>query len=192
MEEKYTDTITSQIRSVLWSHLYSSIIMSVMGLFAFWWFMSKNIWQQLISSAFIIAYACVMYSKGERLAKRDKYSVSTLKPYPLKGVVLSLSVSAITFLLWLCFYITWNYMSIDGSIEGVSGIIFNMLFMVWTYMYNGIMGAYHGGIHWYAHVLMYLVPTLSLGIGYFAGYKDFDISEKIDESMYEREKSDKK
>lgn len=179
-------TIWTQLRSVIWSHLYISLVLTAFGFGAFWWFLAQSVWKQIFSVICMVVYFCVLYTKGARCARQDKRSFSKQKPYALKGVVLSLGISAVTLVLWLFFAMTWSFMTIDGNISGYSGVIYNFAFYIWTFCYNGFLGLHQGGIYWYMHIVMYAFPALAVGVGYFAGYKDFSFADRAIAGIYEK------
>ncbi len=187
MDNENEITIWSQLGSALWSHLYIAFITTAFGFGAFWWFLVQNNWKQLYSVICMFIYFCVLYTKGAKIARQDKRSFSAQKPYALKGIVLSLGISAVTLLLWVMFRMTWVYMTIDGNISGYSGVVYNFAFIVWTFCYNGFMSLYQGGMHWYMHIVMYALPAAALGIGYFAGYKGFSFADRMTMGMYEKQ-----
>lgn len=184
-------TIWSQLAYVIRSHLYVALITTAFGFGAFWWFLVQDTWKQLFSVICMIIYFCTLYTRGERCAKQDRRSVSKQKPYALKGVVLSLGISAVTLLLWALFRVTWSFMVIDGSISGYSGVVYNFAFIIWTFCCNGFMSLYQGGMHWYMHIVIYALPALALGLGYFAGFKSFSVADRVSgyaaKRMYEKE-----
>lgn len=179
-------TIWTQMRSVLLSHLYMSLITTAFGFGAFWWFLVQDNWKQLFSVICMIIYFCVLYTKGSKIARQDKRESARTRSYALKGVVLSLGIAAVTFILWALYRVTWVYMTIDGNISGYSGVVYNFAFMVWTFCYNGIMCLHEGGMFWYAHIIIYAFPALSLSAGYFAGMKGFSFSDSVISRMYEK------
>ena len=180
-------TVGSQIKSVLLTHLYTALITLVFGLGAFWWFLAQDKWKQLYAVICSIIYLCVMYTKGEKIAKQDKRTVSVTRPYPMKGFVISLSITAVTLILWLLFRMTWSFMVIDGNIWGWSGVVYNAAFVVWTYFCNGLMNIDGGHIEGYMYIVLVLLPAVGLGLGYFAGYKGFLLTEYAAKNMYEKE-----
>ncbi len=180
-------TIWKQLRSVIWSHLYMSMITMVFGFGAFWWFIVQDTWKQIFSALSLIAYFCALYTKGTKIARQDRRESSTTKPFALKGVVLAAGLGAATFFLWLLYIMAWNFMTIDGSIAGYSGVVYNFGFMLWTFCYHGFLGLFKGGVHWYMHIVIYVFPAIALGIGYFAGMKEFSFTESVNKRMYEKE-----
>lgn len=180
-------TIWGQIKSVLWTHLYMSLITMAFGFGAFWWFIMQNNWKQLFSGICLAIYFCMMYTKGTKIASQDRRESSATKSYALKGVVLGIALGAVTFLLWLLYRMTWLYMTIDGGISGYSGVVYNFVFMIWTFCYHGFLGLFKGGMYWYMHIAIYVFPILALGLGYFAGMKEFSFTAAFNKRLYEKE-----
>lgn len=175
-----------QIGSVILSHLFIVLVVSAFGFGAFWWFLTKALWKELFSVICTAIYFFVLFFKGQKIAAHDKKSYSDETPFAWKGLILALGPMIITFILWLLYRMTWVFMTIDGSISGYSGIFYNIVFTIWTFPFNGIICLYEGGMFWYGHLILYLVPLISIAVGYYAGYKDINLYEKFLPMLYEK------
>ncbi|MCX7715747.1 MAG: hypothetical protein N2171_08490 [Clostridia bacterium] len=179
-------SLKRQFFEILYTHFYVTGLSVVFGFGAFWWFLSQYRWHMLFSIIFTAIYFCALYSKAYKIAVHDAKGYAKTKTYPFKGFVLAVVVCGSIFILWGLYRISWVYMTIDGEISGYTGMLYNSLFIFWTFPFNGIMMPYKGGIFWYSHFVIYLLPIAAAGAGYYAGYKKFSIYEKLLPMMYEK------
>ncbi len=183
-------TLKKQILSVFWTHLYVMIISVIFGFGAFWWFLAQHTWKIVYSVIFMTIYFCALYTKAHTVAAHDLKGYAQTKSYPAKGIVMGGIISASTFVFWILYRIVWS-MSGAGGLLGVWKSLYNGFFLCYTFIYNGIMSPYKGGMFWYAHIVIYALPPIAAGLGYFASYKKFNIYEKLLPFMYERGKNEK-
>lgn len=186
MKEQVNMSLFGQFKSVIWSHLYISLISAAFSLGAFWWFITQDFWKELLSIVFTIIYFCVLYSKGSKIGKHDKRGYAQQKAYPAKGLVLSLSIVAITLLLLVLYKVSWNFMTIGGSISTYTGVFYNFIFIIWTFPFQGLMGISNGYIHWFGYFIIFIVPIISVSLGYLAGFHKFSIHDKVTSIVYEK------
>ena len=78
-------------------------------------------------------------------------------------------------------------MTIDNFIVGESGIINNMIFVVWNYTYIGFISFSEGVLPPINYLITIIFPTIASVLGYYAGLKNFDITEKLHKAVYEQE-----
>ena len=57
-------------------------------------------------------------------------------------------------------------------------------------MYSGFLNLRSGIFDVSGVIMFFAVPVLACGLGYLAGYKDFDISIKISKLVYEKKDED--
>lgn len=180
--------VLKQCGKVLLRHLLITAVITLFALAAFWWFIEQAVWKQVFSIVCTLLYFSVMASCAQRIAEHDGRDWSPEKAYPQKGFLFALVLVAATFLLWALYFFTWNFLTIDNSIYGGAGTVYNIIFMVWTFPFNGLMGLYQGYMMWYGHVLIYAVPALSMIVGYLLGYRKIRVTERLEALMYEKEK----
>lgn len=178
-------TLKRQIWSVFWTHLYVIIISVIFGFGAFWWFLAQDVWKTLYSVIFMAVYAGALYCKAHRVATHDLKGYAQTKCYPAKGLVLGLVIAGSTFILWCIYRLIW-VTNPGESLVGVWRSLYNGFFICYTFIYNGIMVPYKGGMFWYAHIVIYALPVISAGLGYYAGYKKFNLYDRLLPFMYER------
>lgn len=181
-------SLKRQIWDVFSMHLYITIMALIFGLGAFWWFLAQSVWSRVYSVIFMIIYFCALYSRGHKTATHDLKGYAKTKKYPLKGFVLGSVIALSTFVFWLIFRLVW-ITAPNGSLTGVWRSLYNGFFICYTFVYNGIMAPYKGGIFWYAHIVMYTLPIVSVGLGYLAGYNKINLYEKILPFIYEKNKN---
>jgi len=180
-------TLKRQIWSIFWTHLYVIIISIIFCVGAFWWLLSDRTSIRVYSLLCMTIYAVALYMKAHAIATHDHKGYARTKMYPLKGVVLGFIIAASTFVLWCGYRVVWITNPGD-SLVGIWRSAYNAVFLFYTFIYNGIMVPYKGGMFWYAHIIIYVLPVLSAGLGYFAGYKKFSLYEKMMPYMYEKKK----
>ena len=105
----------------------------------------------------------------------------------MKGVMFGCMVALVTLIITAAFKIMWLKFGNDTGVEGAVPAIINMLFYYWSFPFNGILGLNAGRFMIYTVPVMIVVPIAATSIGYMAGCKNFNISEKINEFMYEKE-----
>lgn len=175
----------AQVAAVTRLHLYISLAAAFAGVILP--VVLDGIFKYIFSTVFILIYALAMYSKGEELAKRDAKSYTDEIQYKYKGLLLPAGIIVIWLVLLVLYKFSWKYDIVSYS----SGFINNLLFAVWSFVYNGFMDLSNGSFSFYSQILFVLVPVAACGAGYFAGYKKFDLSVHIAELVYEKDESEK-
>lgn len=176
-----------QVLNIIKMHLYVSLVASFLGTMMIS-FVVGGTTKYIFSLIFILVYMLVLYSKSEDIARHDKKSYTHDVPYPWKGVLLPVGIFLIWGFLYLLYYITWKY----GIISYSSGFINNIIFVIWNFIYTGFMSLGDGKFNYLSLILIFGVPIFACGAGYFAGYKNFDISEKVAKIVYENKKDGEK
>ncbi len=175
-----------QILQLVKMHLYVSFAAMFMGLIMVS-FSTGGITKYIFSSVFILIYMLVLYSKSADIAQHDRQSFSKEVPYAAKGLLLPIGIFVVGALLYLLYSITWKYNIIDTT----SGFINNTLFVFWTFIYTGLANLSNGHISAAAIAAFIIVPEIAAGLGYFAGYRRFDLSEKVAKVVYDIEEDKK-
>lgn len=190
MKNKINQVFLRQCGTLLLHHLIITAVITLFGLAAFWWFLEQPIWKEIFSAVCTLLYFGMMMSAAQRIADRDGKGWTQQSPYAAKGFLLSLSVVGTTFVLWLLYVFTWSCLTLDGSVYGLAGTFYNIVFTVWTFPFNGIIRLYQGGLMWYGHFLLYLPTVFSVTLGYWFGYKKIRLSDRLEPLMYEKENND--
>jgi len=139
--------------------------------------------KEIASLIAMFIYVLVLYSTSLDIARQDSKQYTYEAAYPWKGLILPLGIYVVWGFLYILFHVSWKYGIVHPDF--VSGLINNILFVMWNYVYMGFMQIIEGKFAVWTLLLVFLVPLVSCGIGYFAGYKGFDISEKVVKIVYD-------
>lgn len=142
----------------------------------------------IVSVFMSLMYFFGLYSKASDIARRDKLSYTTTSVYLFKGALLSVPILVWNFVLWLLYIFAWNSLTINGQLFSFSGVFYNILYVINTFMFSGLAEISGGNVEWHAHLLIYIVPVVALTLGYIAGVYDFSLAEKLAPFMYEKKK----
>lgn len=177
-----------QFLSVFLSHIVSVVLMAAFAFMFVAMIMDKPAAYTATSVVMSLIYFAALYSKGHELAGRDKLSYTTTSTYLFKGAVLSLPVLVWNFVLWLLYIFAWNCLTLDGMLSSATGIIYNIVYVLNTFMFSGLAEISGGKIAWHAHLYIYLIPFFAVTLGYIAGVYNFTIIEKLSPYIYEKKK----
>lgn len=180
-------TVKYQFVTMLLMHLAAAGVAFVFGTVAFWYFLTKPVWKELLSAVFIAVYFGMLYIRAKRFALLDNKPYTPLRPSKLKGLLMGLAVSAATAVMILLFKLVWTFFSADGGVVGVIPTAVNVIFYFWSFPFNGIMNLSEGAFTWYSAVLMLAVPAAACALGYIAGCRKLELVEKLEDFMYEKE-----
>ena len=178
----------SQFMSLVTSHIFIAILGAMFSFSIFTWVFDKPIAEFIFSVVFTLIYFSVIYSRAWSIAGRDKKTYTETSVYMAKGAVLSIGVLILNLILWLCYKMAWQFMTIDGSLATWTGIFYNVLYVFNTFMYMGFINLHNGTMNWYGHIIIYLVPVAASTLGYIAGVADFTFADKLMPFMYEQKK----
>ncbi len=187
MKDSMKMTVGYQFCYMLLMQTVASGVTVVFGLIAFWYFLSVNVAKEALSVIFMIINFAALYMTSKKFAKLDNKSYTPLKPNKIKGVLFGVFIALVTMILTVMFKIIWIKFSNETGLTGVIPIIINAVFYYWTFPFNGILGLNDGRFMWYAVPIMAALPIAATVCGYTAGCRNFDISEKINKFVYEKE-----
>ena len=139
-----------------------------------------------VSVLYVIIYFSIMFVMGWRFGHHDAMPHNREEAHILKGFLISLSVLFLNFILWLGYWFSWKYLSIDGSLVTWSGVIYNSLFVFDTVFISSIGEVSKGNINLLGNLLLYLVPFFAVGFGYILGIKNIAFDGKLDKFVYEK------
>lgn len=174
-----------QLFDVVKMHFYVSLVALFMGVIGMP-VATGDVSKYIFSGVFVFIYALAMYSKGNDIAVRDKKSYTTEVPYFWKGALLPVGIFVIWGFLYALYFVTWKYDIIVYN----SGFINNMLFLLWNSVYSGFLNLRSGNFDVAGVVMFFLIPVVTCGLGYFAGYRSFDIGIKVSKLIYEKQDKD--
>ncbi|MCC8159961.1 MAG: hypothetical protein LIO53_01345 [Oscillospiraceae bacterium] len=190
MRDSMKITVKYQFAYMLLMQAAASGIAFVFGLVAFWYFTNINIAKQVLSIILILVNFAFLYTASKKFAVFDNKPYTPLKPSKIKGVLFGCTIAAVNLILMAVFRLMWINFGTDTGITGVIPTIINILFYYWSFPYNGLMNLNNGLFTIYSAVVMVLAPIAATTAGYIAGCKKINVTEKLDEFMYEKDKED--
>lgn len=175
-----------QMLQIIKSHTFSTILIFVLGIVSAGAIYGENSFLLIVFSIIsLMIYFSVIYSEAYQIAKNDKKKITAEEPYFLKGFFLPVGLTIITVLTYLLYYFVWKFMMVGTNFSLVAWLL-NMVFIVWSYAFNPLIGLGNGAMAWYGYIIVVFVPVIFSGIGYIAGLKDFDINAKLSKFIYEK------
>lgn len=174
-----------QILSVILTHLEASAIFFVVWLIAIG-VTGTRIGGFLYSSASAVFYTVMMYSVGYSAVADDKKSHTKLTPIPYKGAVIALGLVLLNILVVLLYKLSWSLGSEGGELVKLWAVVGNILGLFWFSPCVNLLGISKGSIAVYGYAIIFFLHTIVCFLGYFAGYKNFDISAKLKFLVYEK------
>ena len=180
-------TLKGQILSVILVHIEAAVVFFLVWIIAIA-ATGTRIGGLIYSSVSSLFYAVMMYSQGYSAAKNDKKSISRLTPFFYKGAAISLALTAANVLTAVLYRLAWSLGGDGESLVKIWAVIGNVWTLFWFSPYMNLLGMDKGSIAVYGFVTILLLHTAACFLGYFAGYKNFDISEKFRFLMYEKKK----
>lgn len=187
MRPSTTWTTKYQIGHIFLAHLSALGVSFVFLAAAFSALMTKSVFKEILSVAFILVYFGMIYSKAHKCATLDVKEYTATKPGFGKMIIGGLLVSLSYLAALLIYRFVWDNMSVDGVLTSFSAFLYSLFFWVYTVPYSGIMGLAHGEMMWYSKVLMLIVPPAATCLGYLAGLKGLSIMDKLSKFVYEKQ-----
>lgn len=186
MRESTKWTVTYQFANIFLTNLKALGISFVFIAAAFYGFIAKPVFKEVLSLIFMTVYFGIVYSRAHKFASLDKRDYTPTKLSLLKGVLLGVFI-AVTFVIMLVIYkLMWAAVGVDGAINSVPAWIYSLIFWFYTIPYNGIMGLAHGEMTLYSQIIMIALPIAATTAGYAAGMMGFNIMDKIAGAVYEK------
>jgi len=186
MRDSMKMTVPYQFGQVLLAHIGAAAVSFVFQMVAFWYFIGRNGFKEVMAVIFMLIYAGMIYNSVRRLSLLDHKSYTPLKPSIVKGVMFGVCIAITNVVLLILWKIIWSTCADSTGLNGV-GIAVNAVFTFMTFPYYGVMGASKGAVTVISIILMILVPTAASTAGYIAGKYKFDILDKIERFAYEKE-----
>jgi hypothetical protein len=171
---------------VILTHLGAAAISFVFQTVAFWYFIGRNGFKEILGIVFTIIYAGMIYHNVRKLSVRDYKSYTPLKPSVFKGVMFGVCISLITLALFIMWKLVWINCSDDSGLVGGVAHICNVVFTFWTFPFFGLLGASEGNLTLFGQIIMYIVPILASTAGYLSGTYNIDLADKLQMSIYEK------
>lgn len=176
----------------MFSMLYVHITAVIPGVIVSVLLMSLTSRYKAISTVFSlimgVIYFSVIFAKAHHDGHHDRMPHNRESGHILKGFLISLGILGLNFILWLGYWFTWKFLTIDGSIATVTGFIYNLLFYFDTIFFTELGEIQLGNINLLGNLLIYLVPLFASGLGYILGFKGISPEMKLNKIMYEEKK----
>lgn len=177
-----------QVMGLVSTHAISVMIITIFGFGFMSWMLEKPTLYAICCIIMTLIYFSAIYSKAWDAAARDKKPYTETSVYIFKGAVLAAGILILNLLLWLGYIFAWTFLIIDGYLSSATAIIYNILYVINTFMYSGFVTISEGHTAWYGYLFIYLVPLIASTIGYIAGVHDFTLSDKLMPFIYDNSK----
>ena len=140
-----------------------------------------------------VVYAGILFGTSYECAYSDHKTYSKLKPYPLKGLVLSLGVVIPVALAWDFYAIAWKVAPIPEAATSQAQIPLltftaNMLYSFITAPFWDLVDIKGGNASLTGQIISLVVPAAACFAGYYLGYIKVDFTKYINKLMYDKKK----
>ena len=185
MNMKYS--IKGQIISVILAHLKAVFLFFIVWMIDIPVIATK-IGGAIYTATSTIIYFVIMYSACYDQAKNDKKSYSPLTPKKYKGILLSVGVLVVSIFVVLCYIFVWKKASDGENLISLWAVAVNIFYLFWFSPFVSFLGEQKGAIAILEYTIAFILPIANCFLGYLAGYKNFDIAEKMKFLVYEKKK----
>ncbi len=188
---KFKYTLTAQILRMVRKHATTALMFSLI------WLALISIWataagSYIFAAIGFIGYFLSIYNEAFNSATDDKKPYSPLTPKPYKGIYLPVLLTAVNIILIIIYKCSWAFGSSDGAITNAWGLAGNVISVLWFSMYKALLGMDKGHFELQGYLIIVFLPYIASLTGYFAGYKGYDIYDKLNGIVYETTKKKKK
>ena len=173
------------------AHAVACFFIFIIGILIFAGLITNKVGNIVFSTIATLIYFMSIYNHSYEIAQKDKKSYTPENPYMLKGLVLAVGILAVSIILYALYFVAWNFMTINEALISVSGWINNFLFIIWTFPFSGFIKLSDGVMTWYGYIIVATIPFIASSLGYFAGYKNFDLYSKFLSLVYENKEKNK-
>ena len=187
---KFKYTLPAQILRMVRKHATTALLFSLI------WLTMISLWATTVGSYTFaaigfIAYFLSIYNAGFETAIDDKKSYTPLTPKPYKGIYLPILLTVVNIIFIIIYKCSWGIGQADGAITNAWGLAGNVISILWFSMYNALVGMDKGHFEFQGYLIIIFLPYLASLLGYFAGYKGYDIYGKLNSLAYEKRKKKK-
>ena len=187
MRDSMKMTVRYQFLYMLFIQAAASGIAFVFGMIAFWYFTNISVAKEILSIVFMSLNFGLLYVTSKRFAILDNKPYTPLKVSRIKAVLFGCFIALVNLLLVAVFKLVWIKYATETGLSGFIPIALNAFFYCWSFPYNGIMNMSNGYMTIYSVIAMVVVPVAATVTGYIAGLNKFEITEKIDKFIYEKD-----
>ena len=131
----------------------------------------------------LTVYCLIMAATAKGIADKEILLKQEKGMYPAKGLVLASTVVILNLLIFSAVKLSWSL-----NAPELLRLVFQILFFVLTLPYNFFLDISGQSITGVGVILLFTIPFVSIGAGYYAGYKKWDIFEKLDKIVFENKK----
>ena len=147
---------------------------------------SNDIFRNISGVLFAIINFFIIFDSAAGLSKLDMKSYTPLK-YDVKWSVLwGLMIGFISLLWILIFKLNWHFGVTDGVLSNPISIVLNILFFIWNAPYMAFMLMVPKTVPAGVVLVSFILPVIASFTGYISGKKDFTISDKLRNLMFEK------
>ncbi len=146
-----------------------------------------------LSILMAVVYSVLLFNSSYECASADHKTYSQLKPYPLKGFVISLGTIFPVVLSWIFYVICWKIAPIPETV--VSGteipvVTFwaNMIYSFFTAPFWNVINIQGSNASLVGQIVSIGVPVVVCFVGYYLGYIKLDYTKYINKIMYDKTK----
>lgn len=184
---KYKYTLRAAFMRTLGRHASTAFVLSL------FWMFGASLWSTKIGTyAFavvgILVYFFAIYNAGFDTASYDKKNYSPVTPKPWRGIYLPVVLTAVNIIAILIYKCAWHFGSDGEYLAQLWAVVLNVLSVVWFSPCKAVVGMDCGHFSLSGYLIVFLLPYAASLLGYFAGYKGFDIYAKLNASVYEKKK----
>ena len=180
-------TWCGQLLSALITHLELSFLFFVL------WIFSISLFETtpggiILTVIFVLIFAFTLYNASYQAEKNDAKSYTKLEPKWYKGALLPTFILGMNVICIVSYLLVWKFACADGGLTSLWAVAVNAVSLFWFAPYQKLVPLEAGTIGTIGYVCMFTVPILSCFLGYYAGYKNFDLTEKLHKFTYEKKK----
>ena len=154
---------------------------------------SNKTFSVILSIIMILVYAVLLFNSSYECAVADHKPYSVLKPYSVKGLVLSLGVIVPIVLSWIFYVLSWRFAPIPQSVSASSDIPLvtfwaNMVYSYFTSPFWNVINIQGSSASVAGQIISLTVPAGVCLVGYYLGYIKLDYTKYINKIVYDKKK----
>lgn len=183
--------IVGQLFGMFWTKLVVTIFEMLIGFSAVAGLQNHPVAATIISMLFLLFEFSQLYSAAFEAAEFDKRPYTKNKSVPWKGIYLPAVILLFTLMLYVLYRIAWIYGGGSDGLQNLKSVAMNVPFVLWTIVYDPFLKLNLGHARAAGMAVLFLLPVVASGLGYYAGYRDFSVTEKFMPFIYDKKKNRK-